>query len=69
MRSRGCFRGRRLRRLCQNQDFQDWRDLQDFAFARISLFAIAGDFCKTNGDERLPVENARQGNPENPIIP
>ena len=48
-------------RLCQNQDLQDWRDLQDFAFARLNLFAITGNPAKTNMDERLPVKDARTG--------
>ena len=47
-----------IARICQNQDLQDWRDLQDFAFA----FAQLALFAKTIADERPT-------NPENPIIP
>ena len=39
-------------RLCQNQDFQD------FAFAQPALFAATANPAKTNGDERLPHEDA-----------
>ena len=46
--------GGRLRRLCHNQDLQDWRDLQDFAFVRLALFATTVNPAKTNRDERLP---------------
>ena len=28
-----------------------------FRFARLALFAVTGDFAKTNSDERLPLEN------------
>ena len=33
--------------LCQNQDFQDWRDFQDFTFARPAIFAITENPSKT----------------------
>ena len=32
--------------ICQNQDFQDWRDLQDFDFVQIAIFAITGNSAK-----------------------
>ena len=36
-----------IARLCQNQDFQDWRDFQDFAFAQRALFVITVNPAKT----------------------
>ena len=39
--------------LCQNQDLRDWRDLQDFAFARIALFTATVNAAKTNGGRAL----------------
>ena len=58
-------------RVSQNQDFQDWRDLQDFTLAQITLFAITANPAKTSADERLPLEDAtdescKSYNPENP---
>ena len=47
-----------ITRFCQNQDLQDWRDFQDFAFARLAVFAITEIPVKTNSDERLTVEDA-----------
>ena len=41
--------------LCQNQDLQDWRDLQDFTFAQLPLFAIKGIPAKTIVDERFAI--------------
>ena len=58
-----------IARLCQNQDFQDWRDFQDFVVVQIGIFAITGNFVKTIVDEALAGrEDARRTNPENPII-
>ena len=56
-------------RLCQNQDLQNWRDIQDFVSDRLALFDITGNPPKPSADERLPSEYARRKNPENPLIP
>ena len=44
-------------RLCQNQDLQDWRDLQDFAFAQPAPFAITETPANPNTSKRLPLED------------
>ena len=44
-------------RLCQNQDLQDWRDSQDFAFAQLASFAITGHPDETDADDRLRLQN------------
>ena len=50
---------------CQNQDSQDWRDFQDFDFARIALFAVTRNPAELNTNKRLPNKMAAL----NAIIP